>query len=148
MKNHLRVWILSVLFCVVSSLVLAGNGAEGNKTGGCSAAAEMDRTQTRDQKRSMENLNDNEAPREREHTQSRLQEGSLEENIVYLAQDGKTYEWNHRYSKRLNMYENENNQEAIHRLLYRIAKRHRFSHEEDVRSFTNWALKHRPWKNI
>ena len=148
MKNHLRVWILSVIFCVVSTLVLAGNGNEGNKTVGCSAGAEMERTQTRDQKRLMENLDDNGAPRVRDRTQSRLQEGSFEENIVYLAQDGKTYEWSHRYSRRLKMYENENNQETIHRLLYRIAKRHRFSHEEDVRGFTDWALKHRPWKNI
>jgi hypothetical protein len=148
MKKHLLVWILSVLFCLASTLVLAQNRAEGNKTGGYSTTAEMDCTQTRDQKRSMENLDENEAPKERERTQSRFQEGSLEVNISYLAQDGKSYEWSHRYSKRLNMYENEENQEAINRLLHRIAKRHRFSDEEDVQGFRDWALKHRPWKNI
>jgi hypothetical protein len=148
MKKHVLVWILVVLFCLASTLALAGNRAEGNKTGGCGTAAEMDRTQTRDQERSMENMEENDALRERERTESRYQKEPLEENISYLAKDGKRYEWNHRYSKRMNMYENEANQEALNRLLHRIAKRHKFSAEEDVQGFLDWALKHRPWKNI
>jgi len=148
MKKNMLVWVLVVLFCLASTLVLAGNRAEGNKTGGYSTASEIDPVQTRDQKRSMENLEENEALRERERTQSRFQEEPLEENISYLAQDGKRYEWNHRFTKRLNMYENEENQEAINRLLHRIAKRHRFSDDEDAQGFLDWALKYRPWKNI
>ncbi len=94
-----------------------------------------------------EQVQTQESTQDQTQTQNRIRERTNrdEETPCFIAQDGNTYTWQRRFSRKLRRFEEEGDEEAMHMYLEKIANRHTFEYNSGVDDFVHWAVQNRPW---
>jgi hypothetical protein len=86
-------------------------------------------------------------PQQQEQKQDRKREQlhSNEDAPCFSAEDGNTYRWQRRFSRKLQRLEEQGNQEAMNKYLEKIANRYSFEYSNGADDFVHWAIQNRPW---
>jgi hypothetical protein len=149
-KHHL----LTVLL-LIGVLILGGAVAladqEKKQNGSSSTVSEPkgDQTQTQQQTQegTREQVQTEEPIQEQEQTQERKREKTYlnEDMPCFTAEDGNTYRWQHRYSRKLQKLEEQGDEESMNKYLEKIASRYNFEYTDGADDFVHWAIQKRPW---
>ena len=158
MNGRMIIAVLVSVMLLSFSAAFAGGGQGGTGSGGTQGSAPQgtaqdDALRTRD--RTQDQVGDQTQDRDRDRDQvrdqtqdqlrTRARDGEGEALLSYRGGDGASYQWQERYDSRLRRLEGREDNEPLTGTLYRISRRHRFTHEEDVDGFVTWALQNRPW---
>ena len=164
MNGRMIIAVLVSVMLLSFSAAFAGGGQGGTGSGGTQGSAlqgtaqddalrTRDRThdqvgdQTQDQVRDRDQVGDRtqDQLKDQDQLRTRARDGEGEALLSYRGGDGASYQWQERYDSRLRRLEGREDNEPLTGTLYRISRRHRFTHEEDVDGFVTWALQNRPW---
>ena len=149
-KHHL----LTILF-LAGVIILGGAVAladqEKKQNGSSSAVSEPKGDQAQTQQQTQESRGEQdptgESVQEQKQTQEHKQDKICQSGDVpcFTAEDGNTYRWQYRYSRKLHKLEEQGDEESMNKYLEKIASRYNFEYTEGADDFVHWAIQKRPW---
>ena len=139
-KHYLPITVLLICGLILGGVVAQasqGSKQSGSANGSSSTVSEPKGEQVQTQ----------ESTQEQKQTHDRIRERTNqdEETPCFTAEDGNTYRWQNRFSRKLLRFEEDGDEEAMHKYLEKIANRYNFEYNSGVDDFIHWAVQNRPW---
>jgi hypothetical protein len=151
-KHHLLITLL--LTCgLIGSGVAAQAQQEKNQNDGVKGPSatlaepkgEQTGTKESTQMQTKKHVQADDPSQEQEQDRKREQQHRNDDAPCFTAEDGNTYRWQYRFSRKLQRLEEQGNQEAMNNYLEKIANRYNFEYNNGAEDFVHWAIQNRPW---
>ena len=95
--------------------------------------------QTREQERENEQETEQES-RRRETARE------MNQNRVYMTEDGQQVQWQSTYTKKMMKYEDREQEDRMLKYLRKICRKNGITDPDETEEFCNWAFENKPWQ--
>ena len=99
--------------------------------------------QTREQEREQERENEQETEQE---SRKRETAREMNQNRVYMTEDGNKVQWQSTYTKKMKKYEDRGQEDRMLKYLRKICRKNGITDPDETDNFSNWAFENKPWR--
>jgi hypothetical protein len=123
----------------------ASTAAETNGEQTQTRESAHEQKQTQVQSKQQAHTQDPEQIQKQAQDRKREQLHENDDTPCFTTEDGNTYRWQHRFSRKLQKLEEQGQVEAMNKYLEKIASRYNFEYNGGADDFVHWAVQNRPW---
>ncbi|GEM_PF-2928264 len=158
MKKTIMTVGLITLFMFSLSSGFAKRGETSQSGGGRSQTSETRNEKQKATQSSRDENGDGEQmeqtrEQERENEQETEQESrrretarEMNQNRVYMTEDGQQVQWQSTYTKKMMKYEDREQEDRMLKYLRKICRKNGITDPDETEEFCNWAFENKPWQ--